>query len=224
MVMAHTPTTRSNLARSVALQLGYLHSTVIMPKGLPKPWNIQFPPQCTTTQSMQFYLKPPSACPKHSNPDSSFQVTTPYHRIDGYGPPPDEIGHIDDIYVDLTTGSQMMYARAVSGWVKWTGLSHTDQYVEHSSVKERYLWCSTKGITWFPRDIVCDDPAKALGVGDSETICQALRGEFERQRKKKKSDRTSKRAGSEEVDDRLHKRQKSSLDRVFVVLFSETLN
>ena len=113
-----------------------------------------------------------------------------------------------------------MYARTVTGWVKWSGLSRIDGYIEHSSVKERYLWCSTKGISWFPRNIVCEDPAQSLGVGDSEAICQALRGEFEKQRKKKeKSDRISKRAGSEEVDDRLHKRQKSSLDGVFVVLF-----
>ena len=167
---------------------------------------------------MQFYLRPPSSCPRHSNPDSSFQVTTPYHRIDGYGPPSEDIGHIDDIYVDLTAGSQMMYARALSGWVRWTGLSCDDGlgYIEHSSVKERYLWCSTKAISWFPLDIVRGDPAKSLGVGDSDAICQALRGEFEKQRKKKEK---TKRAGSEEVDDRLHKRQKSSLDGVFVVLF-----
>lgn len=187
-----------------------------MAKGLPKPWNIHYPPTCTTTQSMQFCVKPPSSCPRHCNPDSSFQVSAPYHRIDGYGPPPEEIGHIDDIYVDLTTGSQMIYARTLTGWAKWPGLRSSDNgYIQHSSVNERYLWCSTKGISWFPGNIVREDPAESLGVGDGDAICYALRSEFEKQRKKK--EKASKRAGSEEIDDRPQKKQKPSIDGAFVV-------
>ncbi|KAF7985875.1 hypothetical protein HWV62_43744 [Athelia sp. TMB] len=73
----------------------------------------------------------------------------------GTGPPPDDVGYLGDVYLDIGRRSvdhglwaMMTFENGRRKWMQWTPADEAK--IEHPCLKRRYLWCSTRGeVSWY---------------------------------------------------------------------------
>ncbi|KAI0059349.1 hypothetical protein BV25DRAFT_1993656 [Artomyces pyxidatus] len=138
---------------------------------------------------MSSCTKPPMPCFSHPNPTSAsptpfvyerrhFTVKTlpdnfPYEVIRdnglqihyfefrGQGPPPADVGHAGDVWMNVVPGELALYARLHTEWVLWPGPRKAKkQMFEHPLVGGRYLWCTRKHVLWY----TCDGIRKSASL------------------------------------------------------------
>lgn len=84
----------------------------------------------------------------------------PFFQFSGRGPPPLDVGHPGDIFIDSTPGANALYMRSSTDWVLWSDPHPDDRRVTTSLLichpafvnehEGRYLWCSNKSIfSWY---------------------------------------------------------------------------
>jgi hypothetical protein len=158
------------------------------------------PTTCTSTNftysRRHFYVNAdqlPSSVP-HSNaiPDR-FQSS--FLEFRSLGPPPADIGHPSDVWIDTTPNSYAIYAKTLLVWVRWGG-----RYIENGSlIRHPYfptlcLWCTKNEVVWMPAKRVETDLLKQYRERDGlhsqaasiavEDILAAGSGTAKRKRRK----------------------------------------
>ncbi|KIM77907.1 hypothetical protein PILCRDRAFT_605648 [Piloderma croceum F 1598] len=87
----------------------------------------------------------------------------PYYEWRGKGPPPDDIGHPGDLYLDLTPGNYALHAHTTKKWVKWVGpRTKKEGLLAHPHLKDRYLDCSDRFIGWYAESTIRRHQAKLV--------------------------------------------------------------
>ncbi|THH17594.1 hypothetical protein EW146_g3261 [Bondarzewia mesenterica] len=91
--------------------------------------------------------------------DNGLQVH--YFEFRGQGPPPDDLGHPGDVWLNLKPGEYALSARMLTEWVLWPGPRKAKkQMFAHPLVEGRYLWCTRKHVLWY----TCDGIRKSASL------------------------------------------------------------
>ena len=67
-----------------------------------------------------------------------------YFEYQAFGEPLHNLGAIGDIYVDLTKGSHMLYAKVKEGWKRWPGPGQRNSSPRHPTYGTHVLWCKVE--------------------------------------------------------------------------------
>ncbi|KAJ6473143.1 hypothetical protein C8R45DRAFT_407603 [Mycena sanguinolenta] len=86
-------------------------------------------------------------------------LPVPFFEFHGAGAPPADIGAPGDVYMDVTRGGQVLYARSEEDWARWTPCAPMEQLLCHPHFveggHERYLnFHPDKGTEWVCRRTV----------------------------------------------------------------------
>lgn len=73
------------------------------------------------------------------SPDQAHKVQ--YFEYQAFGDPLHHLGAIGDIYIDLTKGSHMLYAKVEDGWKRWPGPGQRNSSPRHPTYGTYMLWC-----------------------------------------------------------------------------------
>ena len=101
----------------------------------------------------------PESFPYEVIRDNGLQVH--YFEFRGQGPPPADLGHPGDVWLNVRPGELSLYARTLTEWVIWPGPRKAKkQMFEHPLVPGRYLWCTRKHVLWY----TCDGIRKSASL------------------------------------------------------------
>jgi len=124
----------------------------------------------------------------------------PYYEWRGQGPPPDDIEHPGDLYLDLTPGTHALHAHTTKKWVKWVGpRTKKEELLAHPHLKDRYLDCSERLIGWYAESTIRQNRAKSVVSRSSSGAIQKFVA-FERGLSGQQQE-TKRRNGDSNLDD-----------------------
>ncbi|KAA1477472.1 hypothetical protein DENSPDRAFT_844644 [Dentipellis sp. KUC8613] len=95
----------------------------------------------------------PDTFPYDVPTDNGLQIH--YFEFRGKCPPPSDVGHPGDVWLDLTPGNYALYAcmHAPGQWARWPGPRKAKkQMFAHPLLPGRYLWCTRKHVLWYTCD------------------------------------------------------------------------
>ncbi|TFY76835.1 hypothetical protein EWM64_g7175 [Hericium alpestre] len=91
--------------------------------------------------------------------DNGLQIH--YFEFRGPGPPPNDLGHPGDVWLNVKPGEYNLYARMQSHWELWPGPRKAKKHMfAHPLVPGRYLWCTRKHVLWY----TCDGIRKSASL------------------------------------------------------------
>src|ERR1700734_868863 len=97
---------------------------------------------------------------------SPTKTRIPFCELRGNGPPPLDIGHPGDIYLDLAKPSDYaLYSKGISSWARWPGpdpnpllpaAPPAKDLISHPHFEDpaRFLWCNGVVISWYARNSI----------------------------------------------------------------------
>ncbi|KAJ7584691.1 hypothetical protein C8J56DRAFT_155383 [Mycena floridula] len=98
-------------------------------------------PEVPDEAQKQVVLRRTKIFKPYSNEPGRPQIQERYTEFQGIGAPDGKHADIGDIYVDLTEGSNALYGKLQSGWVKWPGSDDpAHPLIEHPKFPNIYLW------------------------------------------------------------------------------------
>ncbi|TFY61994.1 hypothetical protein EVG20_g6857 [Dentipellis fragilis] len=103
----------------------------------------------------------PDTFPYDVPTDNGLQIH--YFEFRGKCPPPTDVGHPGDVWLDLTPGNYALYAcmQAPGQWARWPGPRKAKkQMFAHPLLPGRYLWCTRKHVLWY----TCDGIRKSASL------------------------------------------------------------
>ena len=79
-----------------------------------------------------------------------------YFEYQAFGQPLQNLGTIGDIYVDLTKGSHMLYAKVEDGWKRWPGPGQRNSSPRHPTYGTYMLWCRVEknSLGWISQNLI----------------------------------------------------------------------
>ncbi|KAI0314128.1 hypothetical protein OF83DRAFT_1138197 [Amylostereum chailletii] len=91
--------------------------------------------------------------------DNGLQIH--YFEFRAHAPPPPDLGHAGDVWLNIAPGSYALHVRVHDKWLLWPGPHKSKKNMfEHPLVPGRYLWCTRKHVLWY----TCDGIRKSASL------------------------------------------------------------